>query len=313
MPKVDVGGTELHYERAGTGEPLLLIQGMSGTHVSWGAPFKGALEEGFDVVAFDNRGIGLSERVAERRSRSPNSPQTLSALLDELGIESAHVVGISMGGMIAQELALAHPGRIRSLTLGCSYCGGPGSHADAAGGPAKLLGAAFASGDREQVFRASTEINLSPAFRADESTFAAFPRWAPAAGRETAGRTAAAARPAAHDTSGRLGQIAIPTLVVHGDLDRVLRYANGEQIAALIPDRPLRDARGRRSHVLVGAAAALRRAGPRARARRRSRLSRMTPRRGAASIGGLFDFARDFGRFSGLQADGSSLPVTLKT
>ena len=63
MAKIEVAGREFHYERGGSGEPLLLIQGMSGTHVSWGEPFKGALEEGFDVVAFDNRGIGHSAPV----------------------------------------------------------------------------------------------------------------------------------------------------------------------------------------------------------------------------------------------------------
>ncbi len=233
MPKVAVGGTELHYERAGTGEPLLLIQGMSGTHVSWGAPFKGALEEGFDVVAFDNRGIGLSERISEPFTIAELAEDTV-ALLDELGIESAHVLGISMGGMIAQELALAHPGRLRSLTLGCTYCGGPGSQLMPQENAEKLL-AAFASGDREQAIRAGYEVNLSPAFRADESSFAAFHEMAtsvPAAKQVIELQLQAIL---GHDTSGRLGEIATPTLIVHGTLDGVLPYANGEQIATLMP------------------------------------------------------------------------------
>src|SRR3954470_1850852 len=126
MAKVEVAGREFHYERGGSGEPLLLIQGMSGTHVAWGRPFREALEESFDVIAFDNRGIGLSGPI-EGPFTILEMAEDTAGLLDELGLESAHVVGISMGGMIAQDLALAHPERLRSLTLGCTYCGGPGS------------------------------------------------------------------------------------------------------------------------------------------------------------------------------------------
>jgi pimeloyl-ACP methyl ester carboxylesterase len=233
MPKAAVRGTELHYERAGSGEPLLLIQGMSGTHLAWGEPFKGALEESFDVVAFDNRGIGLSERISEPFTIAEMAEDT-AALLDELGWESAHVVGISMGGMIAQELALAHAGRLRSLTLGCTYCGGPGSQLMPQENAEKLL-AGFASGDRETAIRTGYEVNLSPAFRADENAFAAFHEMATSvpAAREIIQLQLQAIL--GHDTSGRLGEIATPTMVVHGTVDGVLPYANGEMIAGLMP------------------------------------------------------------------------------
>src|SRR3954470_7573226 len=126
MAKVQVGEHELHYERGGAGEPLLMIQGMSGTHVAWGEPFLAPLRESFDVIAFDNRGIGLSGPI-EGPFTILEMAEDTAGLMEELGLESAHVVGISMGGMIAQDLALAHPDRLRSLTLGCTYCGGPGS------------------------------------------------------------------------------------------------------------------------------------------------------------------------------------------
>jgi 3-oxoadipate enol-lactonase len=233
MPKVAVRGTELHYERAGSGEPLLLIQGMSGTHVSWGEPFKDSLEESFDVVAFDNRGIGLSERISEPFTIAEMAEDT-AALLDALGWGSAHVLGISMGGMIAQELALSHPGRLRSLTLGCTYCGGPGSQLMPQENAEKLL-AALSSGDRDQAIRAGYEVNLSPAFRADEGTFAAFHEMATSvpAARDIIQLQLQAI--IGHDTSGRLGDIATPTLILHGTVDGVLPYANGEQIASLMP------------------------------------------------------------------------------
>jgi pimeloyl-ACP methyl ester carboxylesterase len=233
MAKIEVAGREFHYERAGSGEPLLLIQGMSGTHVSWGKPFKGALEEGFDVVAFDNRGIGLSGPVDGPFTIAEMAEDT-AGLLDKLGIESAHVVGISMGGMIAQELALAHPQQLRSLTLGCTYCGGPGSQLMPEENLQKLV-AGMASGDRDQAIRAGYEVNLSPTFRADEGHYAAFHEMATTVPAAKATIELQAQAIFAHDTSGRLGEISTPTLIVHGTEDGVLPFPNGKLIASLMP------------------------------------------------------------------------------
>src|SRR3954452_3180261 len=233
MAKVEVAGREFHFERAGSGAPLLLIQGMSGTHISWGDAFKGALEEGFDVVAFDNRGIGLSAPVDGPFTIAEMAEDT-AGLLEALGLESAHVVGISMGGMIAQELALAHPDRLRSLTLGCTYCGGPGSQLMPQKSVEKIA-AGMMSGDRDKAIRASWEVNLSPAFRADESGYAAFHQMAtsvPAAKRTIELQAQAIF---GHDTSAQLSEVSTPTLIVHGTEDGVLPYPNGEQIAGLMP------------------------------------------------------------------------------
>jgi pimeloyl-ACP methyl ester carboxylesterase len=233
MPKVELAGTELHYERRGEGEPLLLIQGMSGNHLAWGRTFSSLLAQSFEVIAFDNRGIGLSRPASEAFSIAEMAADT-AELLEALEIESAHVLGISMGGMIAQELALAHPGQLRSLTLGCTYCGGEGSQLM---DPADFQGLveAMASGDRQRVYRAMYELNLSPSFRADESRFAEFVEMAEAipAARETIGLQVQAI--AVHDTSARLGEIETPPLVIHGTLDRVLGYPNGPLVASLIP------------------------------------------------------------------------------
>jgi 3-oxoadipate enol-lactonase len=233
MPKAGAGGIELYYESAGDGEPLLLIQGMSGTHVAWGEPFRSALEAEFDCVVFDNRGVGLSGDVSEPFTIAEMAADA-AALLDALGIESAHVLGISMGGMIAQELALAQPDRLHSLTLGCSYCGGPGSQlmdpTDFQG-----LAEAMASGDQDRVFRAMYELNLSPGFRAEESRFPEFVAMAAAAPvpRQTVELQLQAI--IGHDTSARLPGLSLPTLVIHGTVDRVLGYPNGPLIASLIP------------------------------------------------------------------------------
>lgn len=233
MAKVEVAGREFHYERAGSGEPLLLIQGMSGTHLSWGKPFKAALEEGFDVVAFDNRGIGLTGPVDGPFTIAEMAADT-AGLLDGLGWESAHVVGISMGGMIAQELALTDPGRLRSLTLGCTYCGGPGSQLMPEENLMKLV-AGMQSGDRDKAIRAGYEVNLSPAFRADEDRYAAFHEMATAGGAAKATIELQAQAIFGHDTSGRLGEISTPTLIIHGTEDGVLPFPNGELIASLMP------------------------------------------------------------------------------
>jgi len=233
MPKVRGGENELHYERGGSGEPLLMIQGMSGTHVAWGEPFLAPLRESFDVIAFDNRGIGLSAPI-DGPFTIVEMAEDAAGLMDELGLESAHVVGISMGGMIAQDLALAHSGRLRSLTLGCTYCGGPGSQLMPEENAGKLM-EGLASGDREKALRAGYEVNLSPGFRADESTFAAFHEMATSvpAARETIQLQIQAIF--GHDTSARLGEISTPTLIVHGTEDGVLPYPNGEMIASLMP------------------------------------------------------------------------------
>jgi len=232
MPKIRVGDHELHYERAGSGEPLLMIQGMSGTHVSWGEPLLAPLRESFDVIAFDNRGIGLSAPV-DGSFTIVEMAEDAAGLMDELEIESAHVVGISMGGMIAQDMALGEPGRLRSLTLGCTYCGGPGSQLMPQEN-LEILAAGMRSGDRDKAIRASYEVNLSPAFRADDSRYAAFHEMAtsvPAAKRTIELQAQAIL---GHDTSARLGEISTPTLIVHGTDDGVLPYPNGELIASLM-------------------------------------------------------------------------------
>lgn len=236
MPSVDAGGTELHYAHAGEGEPMLLIQGMSATHMTWGRPFLAPLEQSFECIVFDNRGMGRSGRAELPFSTADLAADTIG-LLDALEIERAHVVGISMGGMIAQEMALAHPGRFRTLTIGATYCGGPkGRLMDPA--DLKLLGAAMASGEREQVFRAMWEINLSPGFRQDEARFAEFCEMASAlpAPMEVILQQMRAC--GEHDTSARLDRVSIPTQVVHGTADRLLVVENGIQIASLLSVEP---------------------------------------------------------------------------
>jgi 3-oxoadipate enol-lactonase len=164
--------------------------------------------------------------------------------LDALELESAHVLGVSMGGMVAQELALAHPERVRTLTLGCTYCGGEGSRITAPEVIQKLV-AGMMSGDRQIALRSAWEVNVSPGFAADEDAYAAF--LDVAARRAVAVPVIQAQMQAcvAHDTSARLAELELPTLVVHGSEDEMLPVENGRQIASLIP--------GARLEILEGA------------------------------------------------------------
>jgi len=240
MTLIDAGDVKLDYERSGNtdGPPLLLIMGMSGTALHWGEPFLALLREDFDVIAYDHRGVGASSHL-EGPVTIRQMADDAAALLGALALDTAHVMGISMGGMIAQELALNHPGRLRTLTLGCTYCGGPGS-ALASESTMRKLQAAFVSGDREQALRAGWEINVSAAKAADEDAYAVF--------REIGDRRAVAVPVilqqlqacAAHDTYDRLPELGeLPTLVIHGTEDELLPVQNGRLIASRIPGSQL--------------------------------------------------------------------------
>src|ERR1700677_1664335 len=126
MPGIPVGEITLDCERSRSGPSLLMIMGRSRTYSHGGEPLLSDLRRDFDVIVYDHRGVGASSRL-----QGPLTIRQMAAdaagLLDALELGSAHVLGISMGGMVAQELALAAPERIRTLTLGCTYCGGEGS------------------------------------------------------------------------------------------------------------------------------------------------------------------------------------------
>ncbi len=237
MPLASVGEIELSYERAGSGPPLLMIMGMSGTFDHWNAAFLAELRQDFETIVYDHRGVGASSRLGGPITIAQLA-QDAAGLLAALELDSAHVLGISMGGMVAQELALAHPERIRALTLGCTYCGGEGS-AVASEEVMRRLAEGMTSGDRERAIRTGWEVNVSPEFAADDEAYARF--------KEIGLRRAVPVEVimqqmraiTEHDTSARLPEIALPTLVMHGTLDQLLPVQNGHMIAGLIPDSRL--------------------------------------------------------------------------
>jgi len=226
-----VGEIVLDYERSGQGPPLLAIMGMSGTALHWGEPFLAPLRERFEVIVYDHRGVGASSPL-EGTLTIRAMAQDAAGLLRALEIERAHVLGISMGGMVAQELVLAHPDLVDTLTLGCSYCGGPRS---TYGSPRRdELYAAMSSGDRARALRAGYEANLSPRAAADHALWA---RFLEIAERRRVALPVIMAQLAAisgHDTSARLPHVRTPTLVIHGSADELIPARNGRLIAQLI-------------------------------------------------------------------------------
>src|SRR6266511_1588687 len=115
-------GTNIYWTETGRGDPLLLIMGLGATH-EWWSRVTEIVASRFRTILLDNRGVGQSDVPPGPYSISDMAADA-AAVLDAAGIESAHVFGASMGGMIAQELALQYPARVRSLILGCTACGG---------------------------------------------------------------------------------------------------------------------------------------------------------------------------------------------
>src|SRR5580658_10137848 len=125
MPYATSSGIRIFWEEAGAGEPLLLIMGLGYSHEMWHRTLP-VVSAHYRTILFDNRGVGKSD-VPQGAYSVAQMAADAAAVLDAAGIARAHVFGISMGGMIAQEFALNYPERVNRLVLGCTACGGPHS------------------------------------------------------------------------------------------------------------------------------------------------------------------------------------------
>lgn len=123
MPHAQVNGIRLHYETEGHGPPLLFIAGLGQPAVAWDPELIQQMTKRYQVITYDNRGTGLSDKPDEPYSIALFASDAIG-LLDTLNISRTHVFGVSMGGMIAQELGAHYPQRVASLTLGCTTPGG---------------------------------------------------------------------------------------------------------------------------------------------------------------------------------------------
>jgi 3-oxoadipate enol-lactonase len=232
MPYAQSGPVRLHYERSGTGPAVLLVMGLGMNATGWWRTVP-VLAERLEVIAFDNRGVGRSDR--------PEAPYTVggmaddcAAVLDAAGVEHAHVYGLSLGGMIAQELALGHPARVDRLVLGATTPGGE------RGVPADEVTLGFfarrAGMTAEEAVWASVPYNYGRRTRAERAGLIGedivqrlrYPI-------EQAPYRAQLEAAMGHDAGDRLAQIRAETLVVHGEDDRMVPVANAHLLAGEIP------------------------------------------------------------------------------
>jgi 3-oxoadipate enol-lactonase len=239
MPTAKVGDINIYYEVHGRGEALVLVMGR-GANSGWWFRQIPAFSQRYRVVAFDNRGAGRSDK--------PEIPYTMEmmtadlvGLLETIGINSAHIFGVSLGGMITQHLALDYPQKVTSLILGCTSCGGPHSIQRSSD-----VAAALADFGRMQrltpaemakemlTFMVSQEfINKNPGLveqyiakhTEHETPMHGFMRQNMA----TMGQ----------DTYERLPEIKVPTLVIAGDADRLMPVENSRILASKIPNAEL--------------------------------------------------------------------------
>ncbi|HEU5354223.1 MAG TPA: alpha/beta hydrolase [Actinocrinis sp.] len=262
MPRAEANGIELEYDTFGAPQdrPLLLIMGLGTQMTAWEPAFCEMLaERGHYVIRFDNRDIGLSTQFDEKpepdlfailSGDSSTAPYFLAdladdaaGLLDALGVERAHIVGASMGGMIAQELAIRHGERVLSL---CSIMSTTGSRAVGQPAPEALAALMTPRGaDREQAIERAVNVqriigSKTPEFEVTddvryERATAGYDR----AYRPDGGNRQMAAIVASPDRTDALGALKLPVLVIHGDRDPLVNVSGGYATAAAIPGAEL--------------------------------------------------------------------------
>src|ERR1044071_3339333 len=236
MPKVAVNGLELYYEIEGDGEPVVLIPGFAAGRWIW---FKqiADLSRNFRVIIFDPRGVASSDK--------PEGPQTITLLADDLahlletiGIASAHIVGASFGGFVAQEFALKFPAMTRKLVLCCTSFGGPNHVVPA---PETLQALASTKGlNSKERMRANLLLAFTPEYvqsQVDEVDHIVHLR----ATNEVPEHIYMSQLQAAmsFNTESRLAEIKSPTLVLSGDADIIVPVQNSRNLAAKIPGAQL--------------------------------------------------------------------------
>jgi pimeloyl-ACP methyl ester carboxylesterase len=256
MPRARANGIELEYDEFGDplAPALLLVMGLGSQMISWDEDFCELLAAAgpFHVVRFDNRDCGLSTKFAEHRI--PNISDVLvgrekpaytlddmaadaAALLDTLGIEKAHIVGASMGGFIAQLLAINYPGKVLSLTSIMSAPGGTAHNVAATPEAAEVL-VTRPPADRGALIEHGVWVSRvlqGPAYfdEADSRQRRTRVTDRNISSDGTARQRGAIA--AAHDRTEALGKLSLPALIIHGEADPLVPVENGKRTAAAIP------------------------------------------------------------------------------
>ena len=237
MPITKAGEINIEYHTEGEGPPLLLIMGYAGQASSWGEPFLQLLRPHFRITRFSNRGTGLSDRP-EGPTTTRQMADDAANLLDALGIQKAHIVGISMGGMIAQELVLNYPQRVLGLVLGCTTSGpahGPATTVETL----TMLAPTPGLSREEMVRKAWPAICADPFIESRRDFLDEMMR----TGLQNATPLVTLAQQMTaiqgHDTFERLATLDKPTLVIHGDVDKLVPPENGRVLHKQIPGAEL--------------------------------------------------------------------------
>jgi pimeloyl-ACP methyl ester carboxylesterase len=245
MPEAQIGDVKLHYEVSGSGDPLLMVMGLGGSSAGWDPGLVAELSRSFRTIIYDNRGTGRSDK--------PDIPYTLEmfaadavGLLDALRLDRVHLFGVSMGGMIAQEIALRYAPRLQTLTLGCTTFGG--KHAVPPPPESlKILTMPRDGASDEEIIRRAWPLGYTAPYIRDHR----------AQLEATIPRLLAHATPAfafkrhleatyTLKTYERLPSIKTPTLVVTGAQDALIPARNSEILAERVP--------GAKLHVIANAA-----------------------------------------------------------
>lgn len=236
MPVVSANDINLYYESHGQGEPLVLITGLSYSLWYWHRLVP-LLARDFQVITFDNRGIGQSDSPPGPYS-APMMAADTASLLDELGLERAHFLGHSMGGFIAQALALTYPERVERLILASTNFGGPRQIPPS---PEAMAILTDVSGDPVERFMRGLKVSTAPGFVEANPEFIG--KWLEYRARNPIDPVAYQSQlavglglltsEAAFD--GRLRQITAPALLLWGEHDTTVPPANAELMAAQLP------------------------------------------------------------------------------
>ncbi len=232
MSFIDNRGAKIYWDEQGSGEPLLLVLGLSYASDMWHRS-RPVLAQRFRTIALDNRGVGQSDVPPGVYSISLMASDA-AAVLDAAGVEDAHILGFSMGGMIAQEFALQYPKRVRSLILGCTTARGPGGVLPE---PAAMEILTRQGMTPEQSNEATIPFiydRATPRERIDED-MAVHMKWFPTP-QGYAGQLQGIV---GWEGYSRIAQITARTLIIHGETDRLIPPVNAQLIADRIPGAKL--------------------------------------------------------------------------
>lgn len=235
MPVVNAGPFDIHYIEAGDGYPVVLIHGLAGDHTAW-LPQVAALKDAYRVIAFDNPGSGDSSLVSEPTSTADLADATLG-LMDALGIDRAHIVGRSMGGAVAQHMALKAPERIQSLAMAASFARLDPVGTQVIANLQQLLRwrSSWAEWAPHAVF-----LFVSPAFyNENPEIMARITALVSDEGRDMASYDHLATACIEHDVLDRLGEIAAPTLVMGGRFDPICSMTAQRWMVDKLPNAEL--------------------------------------------------------------------------